>query len=67
MAGHLMARRNLYQFGFFLHAAFRAVRATVAEGTPRRQIQRAGRFALDILNFLGKVHLGIKDRGQQRP
>ena len=62
MAGHLMARRNLYQFRFFLHAAFRTVRATVAEGTSRRQVQRAGRLAFDILNFLGKVHLHVKDR-----
>ena len=67
MTGHLMARPNLYQFRFFLHAALRAVRAAVAEGAARGQIQRTGRFAFDILNFLGKVHLGIKDRGQQRP
>ena len=62
MAGHLMARPNLYQFGFFLHAAFRAVRTAVAEGASRRQVQRAGRLALNILNFLCKVHLHVKDR-----
>ena len=67
MAGHLMARRQFNQFRLFVLAAFRAVRATVAERTSRRQVQRTGRFALDILNLLGKVHLGIKDRGQQCP
>ena len=67
MAGHLMARCQFNQLRLFVLAAFRAVRATVAERTSRRQVQRTGRFAFDILNLLGKVHLGIKDRGQQRP
>ena len=67
VAGYFVARSYFLQFRFLLQAAFRAVGATVAERTARRQIQRTGRFALDILNLLGKVHLGIKDRGQQRP
>ena len=67
MAGHLMARRQFNQLRFLLLATFCAVGAAVAEGTTRRQIQRAGRLALDILDFLGKVHLGIKDGIQQCP
>ena len=67
VTGHLMTRRQLNQLRFFVLAAFRAVRAAVAEGTTRRQVQRTGRLALDILDLLGKVHLGIKDRGQQCP
>ena len=67
MAGHLVTGSDFNQLGFFLQAAIRAVRTAVAEGAARGQIQRTGRFAFDILNFLGKVHLGIKDRGQQRP
>ena len=67
MAGDFVARSYFLQFRLFLHTAFRAVGATVAEGTTRRQIQRAGRLALDILNLLGKVHLSVKDGIQQRP
>ena len=67
MAGHLVTRRQLHQFRLLVLAAFRAVRATVAERTSRRQVQWTGRFALDILDLLGKVHLGIKDRVQQCP
>ena len=67
VAGHLVTRRQFNQLRLFVLAAFRAVRATVAEWTSRRQVQRTGRFALDILDLLGKVHLGIKDRGQQCP
>ena len=67
MAGYLVTRRQFNQLRLFVLAAFRAVRATVAERTSRRQVQRTGRFALDILDLLGKVHLGIKDRGQQCP
>ena len=67
MAGHLMARCQFNQLRLFVLAAFRTVRATVAERTSRRQVQRTGRFAFDILNLLGKVHLGIKDRVQQCP
>ena len=67
MAGHLLARRQFNQLRFLLLTTFRAVWAAVAEGAARRQIQRAGRLALDILDFLGKVHLGIKDGIQQRP
>ena len=67
MAGHLVARCQFNELRFLTLTAFRAVRATVAERTSRRQVQRTGRFALDIFYLLGKVHLGIKDRGQQRP
>ncbi len=67
MAGHLMTRCQLHQLRFLVLAAFRAVRAAVAKRTSRRQVQRTGRFALDILDLLGKVHLGIEDRGQQCP
>ena len=61
MAGHLMARRQFNQLRLLVLAAFRAVRAAVAEGTTRRQVQRTGRLALDILNLLSEIHLGIKD------
>ena len=67
VAGHLVTRRQFNQLRLLVLAAFRAVRAAVAERTSRRQVQWAGRFALDILDLLGKVHLGIKDRGQQCP
>ena len=67
VTGHLMTRRQLNQLRLFVLAAFRAVRATIAERTSRRQVQRTGRFPLDILDLFGKVHLGIKDRSQQRP
>ena len=62
-----MARRQLHQLRLLVLAAFRTVRATVAERASRRQIQRTGRLALDILNLLGEIHLSIKDGVQQRP
>jgi hypothetical protein len=67
VAGYFVARSDFLQFRFFLQAPIHTFRAAVAERATRRKIQRTGRFALDILDFLGKVHLGIKDRGQQRP
>ena len=67
VAGYLVTRRQLHQLRLLVLATFRAVRAAVAERTSRRQVQWTGRFALDILDLLGKVHLGIKDRGQQCP
>ena len=67
VAGYFVARSYFLQFRFLLQAAFRAVGATVAERTARRQIQRTGRFALDIFNLLGKVHLHVKDGIQQGP
>ena len=67
VAGHLMTRCQFHQLRFLMLAAFRAMRATVTERTSRWKVQRTRRFALDVLNLLGKVHLGIKDRGQQSP
>ena len=65
MACHLMTGSDFNQLRFFLHAAFRAMRAAVAERAARRKIQRTGRLTLDVFNFLGKVHLDIKDGIQQ--
>ena len=67
VARHHMSRRDFHQLRLFLHTAILAVRAAVAERAARRQVQRTGRLALDVLYFLGKIHVDVKDGVEERP
>ena len=67
MTSYHMARCDLRQCRLFMVAGVDARRTAVAERAARRQIKRTGGLALDILDFLGKIHLDVKHGIQKRP